>query len=93
MGKSQDAVVVVVLKILQASCVSFELLSLLGLSGMGVGKFCMLSVKALGTQPVASCQIPTQRVPSAHVQLLWCPGAEMLGDGCAQVVSGGASGR
>lgn len=70
MGKSQDAVVVVVLKILQASCVSFELLWLLGLSGMGDGNFCLQSIKALGTQPVASSQIPSQRVPSAHVQLL-----------------------
>lgn len=24
-----------------------------------------------------------------HKQLLWCPGAEVLADGCAQVVSGG----
>lgn len=44
--------------------------------------------KWASSQPVAGSQIPSWRVPSAHVQLLWHPGAEVSGDGCAQVVSG-----
>lgn len=79
MGKSQDAMVVVVVKILQASCVSFEMLWLLDLSRVGDGNFYLLSVKALGTQPVASSQIPSlhgeflvHMCGSCGVQVLSC---------------------
>lgn len=93
MGKSQDAVVVVVLKILQASCISFEVLWLIGLSGVGDGNFCLLSTKSPGYPACGNFPntFTPWRVPSAHVWLLWCPGAEVLDGGCAQVVFEGTS--